>query len=193
MPTDRLLAGPADIWVAPEATVHSNALITAEPAAPWVQLAGGWHDADGITFGGTQELNFQEVENETMPVDAFRDKEMWTISMMMKDMQLEAFSWAVHGSISSIVSVAATSSVIGTKAVGLERGSVVHKIAVLVRGDTPYVDGVRSNFYSPRAIVSSDFETTLMLADSAGVPIEFTFLKHPTISPIYIAQTHPTV
>ena len=189
MPSDRLMAGPADIYVAPEGTAHSNALITGNPGSPWELLAGGWHSDDGITIGGTQSINLQRVQNETLPVDAFRGEETWTISMTMMDFRVEAFAWAVHGDDGSVATVAAASGTIGTKKIGLERGHSVNKLAVLVRGDTPYENGVKSNFYTPRAFVSSDFETTLMLGDAANIPIEFTILKHTSIDPFWIAQT----
>ena len=189
MPQDRLMAGVADVYIAPEGTAHTASLISGTPASPWNLLAGGWHNEDGIQIRSAKTFNLQRVQNEVEPVDAFLSEALLTFSLTVRDLQAEAVAYAIHGDTSGIVTVAAASGVIGTKKVNLTPDtSAVHKIAVLIRGDVAYEDGEHSNFYTPRAFVSSDFDTTLMLADASGVPIEFTALKHSTIRHFYIAQ-----
>jgi len=191
--TDRLLAGPVDVYVAPEGTAHQTSLITARPRSPWRQLAGGWHNDDGVQVQRTKDMRFQEVQNELEPVDAFIASQRLIVSFTMMDMQVEAAAYALGMERSDIITVAADPTNIGTRRIDLiDDDHKTHKIALLVRGDTPYANGEKSNFYAPRVVVSSDFDITLMLADPAGVPIEFTSLKHQTLRPFFIAQTAAT-
>ena len=186
----QVITGNVELFVAPESTVHSNVLLTAPPGSPWVKLGGGNH-RDGVVVTQGQTLNYIRTENSVHPKDAIRSESSLRIKTMLVDLSIETLSWCLHGSATGIVSVAASSSVIGTKLVNLNRTEKLPSLAFLVRTASAYPDGTYGNIYLPRAKVISDFETTLRLADAGLAPIEVEYFEHPTISPIWKLQTAP--
>lgn len=181
-----------ELYVAPDATTFSNALITAAPTSPWVLLGNANH-RDGVTISRTQSLNHIRVENAVHPKDIRRSEATLTIGTSLVDLYAETLAYAVHGNTSGIVTVAATTSVIGTKQVFLDDDQELPSVAFLARSGTPYPNGTHAVCYLPRCKVISDFETTLMLADTGVVPFMVEYVEHPTLRPHWTMQTDPVI
>ena len=190
--TDKLLAGPVHLYIAAVGTPLVDAALTGIPGSPWTLLGNGWHDDDGVKVAAPQEIEDVYVQNELLPIDAFRKRATLMIEAMLQDMQADAFAWAYHGDSAQVTTRAASATEIGKVEVPLERGFEIHKFALLCKGRAPYADGEGMVFYFPRGYASGDYESTMMLATPAKVPFKFMALKHETLTASWQAQTAPT-
>ena len=68
---------------------------------------------------------------------------------------------------------------------------MVEELAILVAGRAPYEDGDYMNLYVPKCVVSSDYETTMMLAEASKSPITFSALDADTLEAYLIEATGP--
>ena len=187
----RIPMDEAEFYFAPDATTFSNSLITAAPTSPWLLVANSNH-RDGVTIENTASSNPIYVENSMYPKDITFSEGHLIVSSNLVDLYAETVALALHGRTSDITTVAATGTVIGTKAVPLTRPQRTPNIAFLVRSGTPYPNGTHAVLYLPRAKVTSDFSTALMRSDVGPISFSVEYVEHPTLAPTWYFQTDPT-
>ena len=171
---EHLLAGPIEMFYgAASAAAPASPTLTPDVSV-WTLMANGWHDESGVVGSFTQSMNFVRVQNKTLPVAAFRAEEMQEFTVNAVDMKADTVALALHGDPTRVTAVPGISgSVAPHNRVNLTRGFEVEELAILIAGRAPYEDGEYMNFYVPKCVVSSDYETTMMLAEASKSPITF--------------------
>lgn len=131
----QILAGPADVYVAPAAQAFP--LLTAAPAAGWVYVG---RTEGGVTVRHPQTVNQITADQHTGPIKAIRTEEGLEVEFSMVDLTLENYSRALNGALdgSDVVDTAAGAGTIGTREITLHSGVHVTLASLLVRGRSPY-------------------------------------------------------
>lgn len=181
---DKLLSGPARLWIADEGTDPPVPGVT--PPSPWRELGDGLYTEDGIRINEAETFERTPTLNSTLTLDVDRTQEMFTISVNIQDATLDTM--AVLKGL-PLTTTAAASSAIGTKRMNLKRGFNVKKYALLLGGYTPYevtTDGETDMyFWWPRVFVASVGEYTRMKGKQI-LPVVLELLEDDTHGAGYV-------
>jgi len=165
-----ILAGPADIYVAPLGTAFP--LVNAAPAVDWVLLARDTEmDEAGVIVKADQTVEHVYSLGGTGSRKGFRTRQDLHVLFTVMDATVEAYSRAL-----SDQAVATTAAGVGTPgyktiALAMPGGAVATK-ALLVRvKESPYGDGMSAQWEFPRAYNSGNVETKY----TKGIPVGLAF------------------
>ena len=161
---------PYTVWRAPIGTGFP-AIDAADPtagASGWVLMGlNGIQNMGekGVIVKHSQKMEFDPFRTlgDTGPWKAIRSSEDLTIQFELMDLTLETYAQALqvgdyetNASGVVIKTVGATSGVGGHRNMGLYRGIAVTKMALLVRGPSPYLAGTFLQYEIPRCFQSAD-------------------------------------
>lgn len=174
-----IIGAPYTLWVAPTGTAFP--LIDAAPAGPWAKIGtngpSNYSDA-GVTVAHSQKIAQARPAGSTGPVKAWLDQEDLMISLVLWDLSLEQYQYALNGAAMS--TVAPGVGVAGYKKVGLSTGRSLTTYAALLRGISPYGDAYSAQYEVPRCYQSASPKPAFVKGKPAGLDLEFTALEDLT-------------
>ncbi len=98
------------------------------------------------------------------------------IALVLWDLTLEQYQFALNGI--EPVATAAGAGTAGFKKVGLSRGVEITEYAALLRGTSPYADGMNAQYEVPRCYNSGSPKTIFAKGKPAGLELEFNALEN---------------
>lgn len=180
-----IIAFPYQLWVAPLGTAFPN--LWDVPAAPWVAVGTNQdlnYSDEGVTVSHAQEMFLFRALGDSASRKAFRTSEDLKIRLMLVDLTLEQYSYALNGN-----TVTPTSGVMGTSpsyvTMGLSRGFAVATHAVLIRGASPYGDDMVLQYEMPRGAQTGNPEPVYRKDAVALLALEWTGLVDPNAATIF--------
>lgn len=182
---NEIITIPFVVWQAPVGTAFPALDVvdpTAEvgsPPAPtgWVLMGlNGFKNMTekGITISHTEKIETDPFRTlgDTGAWQAIRSSEDLSFEFELMDATLETYAMALGvGPFETdaddiIKAVAASTSVVGTKSMGLYRGINVAQVALLVRGPSPYLLGAQAQWEIPRCFQAASPKATVSKKDA---------------------------
>ena len=180
MGTEVMVRGDVHVYAAVAGTAKPS--VTADPPGAWTKIGESYWDPDGITVTGNQTIEEEDINNSTYGQEAFRTDEELIVSGSLKNFSFEALRLAMNNN--TVSETAPTATADGFRSLSMKRGIAVEKMAILVRGNSPYDedrDGWDLQVWCPRVYESGNFTTGLGRGAAAMVPLEFRALEHATL------------
>ena len=177
-----MVAAPVTIFVAPEATLPPD-LSLALPDASVLWRFLGLHGADSISDDGVaatfdETMERQRALGSTGVRKLFRSEEDFMMAFSLMDVTVETVADALSGL--PVTSVAAGSGTAGYRRVNILRGFNVLNQAFLMRGFSPYGDGMAAYYWLPKGYASFSGEVSYTKEGAAMIPIEVMAIEHLT-------------
>lgn len=174
-----IIGAPFTLWLAPTGTAFP--LIDVAPAGTWKKIGtngtSNYSDA-GVTVSHGQKVAQARPAGSTGPVKAWLDEEDLMISLVLWDLSLEQYQYAINGVAPT--TVAAGAGTAGYKKTGLSRAVEPACYAALLRGISPYGDAYNAQYEVPRVYQSGSPKTVFAKGKPAGLDLEFTALEDLT-------------
>ena len=174
-----MVSAPMTLYVAPEQTLAAE--LSGDPPSPWrfLGLSGSRSISDeGLTFGFTETMESQRTLGSTGVAKLFRSEEDLLISFGLLDMTVETFADALSGL--GVSEVAAATGTAGYRRVDLLRGFNVLNQAFLIRGFSPYGDGMEAQYWVPKGYASFSGDVTYTKGGAAMIPISIMAIEDLT-------------
>lgn len=171
-----IIGSPYTVWVAAVGTAFPD--IDEAPAVDWKKLgtAGNRnYSEEGVTVNHAVSFNKVRPGGATGPVKAFLNEEDLMIRLVLWDMTLEQYSYALNGNM--LTTTAAGVGTAGTKEIGLSQGQFVKEYALLVRGVSPYGENMNAQYQVPRCYQSGSPSPVYRKATPAALALEWTALE----------------
>jgi len=166
-----IIAAPFTLWLAPVGTAFPE--LAADPAADWVKVGTSGdlnYTEEGVKVQHSQSVEVWRALGSTGPRKAFRSNEDLKVSLTLADLSLEQYAIALnHNTVTEDA---------GQRSIGLSRGLIVAQRALLVRGVSPYEDGV-AQFEVPVAVQTGSPEVVGRKNEPASLALEWTALEDP--------------
>ena len=188
MSRDRLIGGPAIIYVA--ATGTAKPLVEAAPASTWSEL-GLKQYGDDIDLALPQSMSPERIQGETYPIKHFRSEENATLSVQLKNMDLNVLKYALNNQ--NVTRSAPSRTQVGRESLDLERGLVVATIAILLRFVSPFNPDWNLQVYMPQSAIGGDLEFPFRKSQATMYTAEFMAEKHPTLGAIHMDVQYAAV
>jgi len=157
-----VIVGPAEVWVAPVATVFP--VVSAVPAVDWLSL--GKTDG-GVTVTHGQTIVPIRVDQVTGPLKNVRTEEDLTVAFNLAELTLETY-----GRMLNAAAVTSDAGPPATKHIGLYQNVDVSQWALLVRGGSPYMDA-NMQYEIPKVAQSGTPSVKFSRDDKAVLAVEF--------------------
>jgi hypothetical protein len=175
-PPLEVVAAPFTMYVAPVGTVFPQ--VDEEPdSTDWTLVGSAGplnYDEAGVTINQEQSLAFWRSLGDAGSRKVFRSTEDFKIGLLLVDVTLEQYSFAINGN--TVTPTAASAGVPGTKKIGLSRGFVVDTRAVLLRGPSPEMEDGAMQYECPRAAQTGTPAPVFKKDAPAMLAIEWTAL-----------------
>lgn len=173
-----VVAAPFTMWVAPVGTAFPD--VDQDPdSSDWtlVGKAGPLnYDEAGVNVEHSQAMAFWRSLGDAGSRKVFRSSEDLKIGLMLVDVRLEGYTFAINGN--TITTTPAASSVPGTRKMGLSRGFVVDTRAIIVRGPSPYMEDGVMQYCCWRAAQTGEPKPVYTKDKPAQLAIEWTALVY---------------
>lgn len=157
-----IVAAPYSIYTAPVGTTFTT-IDDTTPDSPWSLLGTSgnlnYDEGAAITMNMDQDTREWRGLGDAGTRKVWRPNESLMFSVVLVDMSLEHFRHALN--LNSVTTVAPGSGTRGYKKIGLSRGLTVEKVALLVRGVSPYAEDELAQFEVPIAFVVGSQEVKL--------------------------------
>lgn len=180
-----IIAGPLTLWLAPVGTAFPA--LGAAPGAAWTKVGTSGdqnYSDDGVTVSHGQKIEEARPAGSTGPRKVWRVEEDFMVSVVLWDLTLEQYLFALNGN--TVSTVAAGAGTPGYKTIGLSRGQDVATYALLARGGlSPYGDGYSLQYELPRCYQSGEPEVLFKKGAPAGLDLEFTGLEDPAAATVF--------
>lgn len=170
----QIIAGPADVFVAPVATSFPALNVTSStntPPAGWTALG---KTQGGVTVKYSQTVEQISVDQETAPIKAVRSSEGLDITFALVELTIATIAYFMNQ--------ATVTTVTGPphdQDIPLHRGRSVARNALLIRGDSPY-----GNFFMqyevPVVVMTDSPQMDFALNKIAAAQITFTAIADLT-------------
>ena len=164
----QIIAGPADVYVAPVGTAFPAVNVT--PSGAWVALG---QTEGGVTVRHSQDLTFITTDQHTENVKAIRTAEGLQVEFSLAELTLENY---IH--VLNEVTVTSAAGPPATKTVKLFKGVDVAQKSLLVKGPSPY-----GNFYQqyqvPVVVADGEPEVQFVKDDKSVLACTWTALGDP--------------
>ena len=167
-----IIGAPFTLWVADTGTAFPA--LDAEPAVGWTKIGTNGdrnYSEEGVTVSHSQTLNYARPAGATGPVKAFRTEEDLRISLTLWDITLEQYAFAMNRN--TVSTVAAGEGTVGSKSIGIYRGTQVREMALLLRGISAYDAAMVAQYEVPRAVDAGSPQIKYSKGVPAGLAIEF--------------------
>jgi hypothetical protein len=174
-----IIAGPLTLWYGPVGETVPDTNVT--PAGSWVKIGvsgAGNYMEDGVIVGRSQDIEAWRPLGESGPVKLYRTAEDLIIRVTLADLRLEMLSIAFAAN-----TVATAAGPPAIKTLGLYCGpGELNRIALLVRGASPYVAGKNRQYQIPVCAYVGSFEMAFQKSPPAGLLMEFQGIVDPNAS-----------
>jgi len=177
----QIIAGPADVWIAPVATAFPA--VNAAPGGGWVALG---RTEGGVTVRHTQSVEMLMSDQDNAPIKAIRSEEGLEVEFSMAELTLENYKYAINNA-----TVTAEAGPPAIKRIDLYRGYEVQQHALLVRGPSPYMNA-QLQYQIPVVVQTEEPEVEFVRDDKAVLNVVFSALVDFSGGPKFgrlIAQT----
>ena len=188
MSRDRLIAGPAIIYIGAEDTprpfVYTDDPTTAITTPNGTLVSGSWAElalkqyGDELRVRFPQTLNAERLHGETYPTTHFRSEEDGIISLQVKNMDLNALNYAFNTNTVTPTAVSGSDPAYDT--MRLERGIRVKTHSLLMRFVSPWGPGKNLQIWFPQVIVNGEIDLPMMKSEATMYTLEWTAEKHET-------------
>lgn len=163
-----VIAGPARVWLA--AVGSTMPLITDDDNAV---LADGFIELGrtdgGVTIAHNESIELITCDQVTGPIKALRTEETIVVSFSFANLTLENYAKVLNN-----VAVGTVAS--QERSINLYQGVTVAQFAMLIRGDSPYEDGILQ-FELPVVSQTGSPSMTFTRDDKATLETEWTTLE----------------
>jgi hypothetical protein len=173
-----IIAAPFTAWLAAEGTAFPDP--DEEPGVAWTKLGTSGdlnYTEDGVTVQHGQTVEKFRSLGSTGPRKAFRTEEEMMVSLTLADVSLEQYRVAMNHN--TLTDTAAGAGTPGERKIGLTRGLLVTRKALLVRGPSPYGDDMAMQYEVPVVIVEGEPELVYRKGEPAALKIEFSAMEDP--------------
>jgi hypothetical protein len=174
-----VIAAPYVCWYAPVGEAFP--LIDVAPGGNWVRAGTSGelnYSEDGVVIEHPQSITKWRAGGDTGVRKVFRTEEDFMIRFSLVDLTLEQYRLGLN--MNAITTVAAGSGTAGYKKLGISRGNDVAQRALLVRGPSPYADGMNLQYEVPIAFQTGEPKLTLGKKGSpAMIELEWTAIIDP--------------
>lgn len=171
-----MVVGPGQVYLAPVGTAFPA--IDQPPSGSWGLLGtlGNRNQSEaGIKIVHEQKVTEHFVSGSTGPQKATRQQERLIISGELEDLTLEQYTKLMSGlAIADTPEAAATA---GYRTLNIRMGLDVAEFALLVRGASPYANGMNMDWRVPRVYQSTNPSPVLSKAGPAMLAFEFVALE----------------
>lgn len=171
-----VMAGPTGtLYLAPVGTTFPT--LIAAPAVDWIKIGTSGplnYGEEGIKVSHSQEVNEFYGLGDTGTRKVFRTRESLKIGVMLYDLTLQQYKFALNGNTVSDVPGNPDASKIG-----LSRGLVVTTYALLLRLPSPKMANGVSQYQIPIVQSIGNPEPTFVKGEPAGLALEFAALVDP--------------
>lgn len=164
----QILAGPADVYIAARGTAFPA--VNAAPGAGWTNLG---QTEGGVTVRHTQSIEGLTTDQKTSPVKAIRTEEGLEVEFSIAELTLENYKYAVQAVVTT------TAGPPAIKSISLYRGVDVTLYAILIRGDSAYMDGP-SQYEIPVVYQAEEPEVEFVKDDKSVLSCNFTAIADLT-------------
>ena len=190
MARERLIAGPAVIYIGEEGTerpfVYDDDPTTATDTPgsgtltenSWNLLALKQY-GDELRVRFPQTLNAERLHSDTYPVTHFRSEEDGVISLQVKNMDLNVVHYAFN--TNPVTTTAAGGSNPAWDKMDIERGIYVKTHSLLMRFVSPFGADKNLQIWFPQVIVNGEIELPMMKSEATMYTLEWTAEKHETL------------
>lgn len=170
MPTApfQILAGPADVWLAPYGEAFPA--IDVAPAGNFVSLG---RTEGGITVTHNESIELLRVDQDTGPVKAIRTEESLVIEFSLAEITLERYALVFNNQTVTDDAGPPTIRHFPDRA-----GFDVDRRVLLVRGPSPYVDG-NLQYEVPWVVQTGSPTISFVRDDKSVLEVEFTAIEDP--------------
>ncbi|MEL6485655.1 MAG: hypothetical protein AAFQ13_00730, partial [Pseudomonadota bacterium] len=179
MSFEEIISGPFEIYSAPVGTAFPQ--LSQEPAAPWVRLgaAGALNQSEkGISLIHRLQESQAVKAGRSAPAHSFFYAQELRVQVELYDLTLETYGRALGGNL--LTETAPSNGVAGSRTVGLGVETRQPAIrALLLRGQSPYKNGLKAQFEVPRCHEAGQPSFVLRRGRPAGLAIEFIGLEDP--------------
>jgi len=166
----QIIAGPADVYIAPARTNPVAVHDTTPEEGGWVALG---RTEGGVTVRHTQSVEMLMSDQDGAPIKAIRSEEGLEIEFALAELDLETYKYALNDA--TITTTAKSGSSAGWKEIKLYRGDVVARHALLVRGPSPYMDA-QLQYQVPIVVQTEEPEVSFTRDDKAVLNVQFSAL-----------------
>ena len=164
-----ILSGAGTLYVAPASEAKPD--VDAVPAGNWSEMG---ETEGGVSVTPSREIEKLRTDQRTGGVKAISSEEDLTIEVDLAQATLENLAQAMGGL--TVTDNAPGASTIGTREMGLYRGSDVNEYALLFRANSPYGD-FPAQFYVPRGYFDGETGMEYVKDDKVMIPVAFEALE----------------
>ena len=184
MGSEAIVQGKIRAYLAPVDTARAAAPNLAPPVA-FVLIGESFFNDDGISLSSSKTREFQQINNEPLPVKSFVNAHALMATMNLMNFTAELLAIAFNSNAVTTEAPSATDA--GFLEVSLEVPTTDKEFALLIVYEASAYDaagvrtaGFNSDFYYPRVVEMGDFESVLSAKAPAMVPLSFQALKSDT-------------
>ena len=182
---DRLVAGPATVYVA--ATGTAKPVVEAAPPNAWSVFALKQY-GDELDISFPQSLTAERVFGETAPIKHFRSEEDVTVSLQVKNLDVNVLSYALNRN--AVTVTAAGTSQVGRLTMDLERGQTVNTHALLIRYVSAFDKEWASQIWLPQVVVENEITLPFRRAEATMYTVVFKAEHHDSLGVGSIEMQH---
>ncbi|MDZ4306982.1 hypothetical protein [Allopontixanthobacter sp.] len=172
-----IIGAPLTVWIAPVGEAFP--LINVAPAGNWVKLGTNGdrnYSNDGVTVSHSKTYQKARPAGATGPIKAFLDEEDLMIRLVLWDITLEQYAYALNSN--TVTTTAAGSGTAGFKKIGLSQSvGRTAEFALIARGLSPYDEAMAAQYEVPRCYDSGSAEPVYRKGQPAGLALELTALE----------------
>lgn len=178
MPTNNtqpyeVISAPFQVYTAVTGSAFPK--IEDTPSSPWTLLgtSGNLNYMDsGITVSHTEEVAEWRSLGDIGTRKVFRTSEGLKIKLVLADISLEQYKHALNEN--SVTDVPPATDA-GYRKIGLSKGPFVSQVALILRGPSPYGDGMYMQYQIPFVFQTGSQEVVYANSgEPAGLSLEFT-------------------
>jgi hypothetical protein len=172
-----IIAAPLEVYVAPVGEAFP-AVDASPPGGNWTlvgTLGSREYAEDGVTITHEETVEDFRGLGSTGILKSFRTEEGHMLSFSLVDLTLEQYRQRLNFNVVS--QVAASAGVAGYRSVALYKGLEVVERALLIRGVSPYGDGMKNQYEFPRARPEGSTELTFQKGEPAMLNMEWVLLE----------------
>lgn len=174
-----IIATCSTVWLAPVGTAFPE--LTAEPGVDWTLVGSSGtrnYAQQGVTIIHDRNWASSTPAAETGESVVSIEDESLRVQLELIDLTLEQYTIVLGGNV--VVSSPAAPGEPGTATIGLaQRTGPARQFAVLVRGPSPYDEGLPSQYEFPRACEAGSPRVTYRRGQPSGLAVEFRVLTDP--------------
>lgn len=170
MNAKEVVSGPLEVWTAEVGATMPN--FGEEPGEEWTRVGTNGsrnYDEEGVTLAHPETITEWYSLGSTLPIQVFRSREGTIVGLMMADMTLEQYAYALNGNTVTEDG--------GVRSIPLVRGFNVKEYAVCVRGQSPYDPTLKRQYNLPRAYQRAEQDIKAVKDKPAMLKLEFVVLK----------------